>query len=194
MDNNENEKMCSIYVVLTHTGTILSEILKFVTKAKYNHSSISLVRDLSTMYSFGRLNPYFAFWGGYVKESKNFGVFKRFSKTEAAIFLIKIPRRKYSKMRKKLEKMYENRKKYHYNTIGLFAAFFGIYLKRKNDYFCSDFVSEILVDFNLVAPSKLNKIVKPMDFYYIFRKSLIFEGKLSDFNPNLSKSFYLNAF
>ena len=45
-----------IYIVISQTGTILSRILKLVTKAEYNHASISLVPDLNTMYSFVSAN------------------------------------------------------------------------------------------------------------------------------------------
>jgi hypothetical protein len=71
----------TIYIVISQTGTALSRILKFVTGAKYNHASISLVPDLSTMYSFGRLHPRNPFLGGFVVESPHSGTFKRFSGT-----------------------------------------------------------------------------------------------------------------
>ena len=40
---NGNKK---VYIVLSQTGTILSRILKLVTRAPYNHSSITLSEDL----------------------------------------------------------------------------------------------------------------------------------------------------
>ena len=52
---NDNEY---VYVVVSQTGTILSLMLKFFTKAKYNHASISLDNKLDEMYSFGRKYPY----------------------------------------------------------------------------------------------------------------------------------------
>ena len=173
-----------LYLVLSQTGTFLSHILKLFTKSKYNHSSLSLTKDLSTMYSFGRLHPYNAFWGGYVKEGLNEGVYKRFPNTVAAIFIIKVSEENYTAINSRLEEMYTERKKYHYNTFGLFTAIFGIHFKRKNDYYCSDFVSEILTDFGIINKSDLNEIVKPSDFYYIFNNSLIYEGVFKDFDPN----------
>ena len=38
-----------VYIVISQTGTLLSRLLKLVTKAEYNHASISLVPDLNTM-------------------------------------------------------------------------------------------------------------------------------------------------
>ena len=58
-----------IFIVITQTGTMLSRILKRITGAEYNHASLSLSRDLTRMYSFGRRHPYNPFWGGFVIES-----------------------------------------------------------------------------------------------------------------------------
>ena len=66
-----------VYIVISQTGTILSRIIKFLTRKEYNHASISLKDDLSVMYSFGRKNPYNPFLGRFVEESPDFGTFKR---------------------------------------------------------------------------------------------------------------------
>lgn len=77
-----------LYIVLSQTGTMLSRILKFITGAEYNHSSISLSADLTQMYSFGRRNPYNPFLGGFVKESPHTGTFRRFQGTKVIIFAV----------------------------------------------------------------------------------------------------------
>lgn len=58
--------MKKIYIVLTHTGTTLSKIIKNYTNDEFSHVSISLDSELKEMYSFGRLNAYNPFWGGFV--------------------------------------------------------------------------------------------------------------------------------
>ena len=79
-----------IYVAVSQTGTILSRIVKWVTRDKYNHVSISLTEDLSDLYSFGRKNPYNPFRAGFVKESPTSGTFGRFYKTEAVIVELEV--------------------------------------------------------------------------------------------------------
>ena len=54
--------MKKIYIVLTHSGTALSKIIKGFTKDEFSHVSISLDKELNEMYSFGRLNPYNPFY------------------------------------------------------------------------------------------------------------------------------------
>ena len=88
--------MKNIYIVLSQTGTMFSRALKFVTRAKYNHVSISLNESLDTMYSFGRLNAYNPFIGGFVEEGKNKGVFKRFQNTQAMVIELSISEHKYN--------------------------------------------------------------------------------------------------
>lgn len=59
--------MKKIYIVLAHTGTLLSRIIKIRTGAEYTHSSIALDEDLEQMYSFGRKYSYIAFYGRICK-------------------------------------------------------------------------------------------------------------------------------
>ncbi len=188
MTKTTNNDCREMYLVLSQTGSLLSKILKKITKAKYNHSSISLSGDMTNMYSFGRLKLYNAFRGGYVRESINEGMFKRFKDTDAAVFVITISEDTYDGIRERLEEMYRHKDKYRYNTMGLFTAFFGRHLKRKNKYYCSDFVFEVLTDFDIIPPSSFGEIVKPIDFYTHFRDSLIFEGKFCNYSMDAAKT------
>ena len=89
--------MKKIYIVMTQTGTILSRLVKLRTGCEYGHVSIALDENLDKMYSFGRLNPYNPFWGGFVHERINSGTFKRFSKTRARIYSLEIDDEQYEK-------------------------------------------------------------------------------------------------
>lgn len=85
----------TVYIVISQTGTALSRVLKFITGAKYNHASISLVPDLSKMYSFGRTNPYNPVHGGFVVESPHYGTFKRFSGTKVEVLSVSVSEGQY---------------------------------------------------------------------------------------------------
>ena len=82
--------MKRIYIILTYSGTVLSRIVKAYTGAEYSHVSIGLDENLTMMYSFGRLNPYNPFIGGFVHEGINIGTFKRFKNTQTAVYSIMI--------------------------------------------------------------------------------------------------------
>ena len=68
--------MKKVYIVLTNTGTFLSRIVTVYTRKEFSHVSISLDENLNYMYSFGRLNAYNPFIGGFVHESPKYGTFK----------------------------------------------------------------------------------------------------------------------
>ena len=64
-----------IYILLTDTGTWFSKLVKFYTKAPYNHASISLDDNLEELYSFGRKVYFNPLSAGFVKEALNQGVY-----------------------------------------------------------------------------------------------------------------------
>ena len=45
--------MQKIYIMVSYTGTILSNLIRFYTKKEYTHVSISLDVELNELYSFG---------------------------------------------------------------------------------------------------------------------------------------------
>ena len=69
--------MKKIYIMVSYSGTLLSNLIKMYTRKEYTHVSISLDIKLQEMYSFGRIHPYNAFIGGFVREGKNFGTLKK---------------------------------------------------------------------------------------------------------------------
>ena len=48
----------NIYIMISQTNTGCSRILKFFTRAPYNHASIALDENLNSLYSFARQNLY----------------------------------------------------------------------------------------------------------------------------------------
>lgn len=171
-----------IYIVVSQTGTVLSRILKAITHREYNHASISLAEDLHIMYSFGRKNPYNPFWGGFVKESASFGTFKRFSNTKVIVLKLCISAKKYEDMHRFIDYMVENPQNYSYNYWGLWLAAFKINFKSNNKYYCSEFVKDILVRFNVEGGDKLAKIVHPMHFLEMPDTETVYCGKLCDYS------------
>ena len=173
--------MKEIYVVISQTGTVLSRILKIITRDEYNHASISPYGDLDRMYSFGRKHPYNPFWGGFVVESRDFGTFKRFHKTEAQILALQVSEEQYENLCRKLEIMVADRKKYRYNYLGLSLAAFRIHRKWKNHFYCSEFVKEMLLQQQVEGADALPSIVKPMDFCALPHARTVYCGILKEY-------------
>lgn len=172
--------MKKIYIVLTYTGTILSRIVKLYTKKEYSHVSISLDRKLNHMYSFGRLNPYIPFWGGFVRESPDYGTFKRFKDTKSKIFSIDVEEEQYEMIKELIEDIDSNKGNYRFNVLGLVAVMANIHLDRDRCFYCAEFVKYVLdntqIDFGLPD------VIKPDDFQKISNCDEIFTGFLREYN------------
>ncbi len=173
-----------IYIVLSQTGSIISKILKYFTKDKYNHVSISLDENLDEMCSFGRYYAHFAFWGGFVKESIDKGTFRKFKNTESLIIKLKASPEDICGVRDKINEMFSSKKKYRYDMIGVFLAKFGRNKKRKYRYYCSKFVKEILIMNNVLKREDCPEIMKPIDFEYIIGSEFVYEGNLHNYVKN----------
>ena len=173
--NNKN-----IYIILSQTGTILSKILKLLTGAEYNHSSIGLNSDLKQMYSFGRLNPYNPINGGFVVESPSSGTFKRFYKTKVLIVSVCISEQDYLKIQRAINNINRHKDLYHYNYIGLFLAAFHKIHKAERRYYCSEFVRYILKCGDVKGIDLLPGIIKPIDFLSIPHKT-VYCGRLQNY-------------
>ena len=181
--------MNKIYIILTHTGTILSKIIKIFTKDEFSHVSIALDEDLKQMYSFGRLNPYNPFLGGFVHENPKEGTFKRFFRTKACIFSIDVEYGKYLKLNEIIANFERNKKNYKFNTLGLFAIGLHKQLKRKNHFYCAEFVKYVLDNsgINLGLPEKM---IRPEDFKNINIKTIEYKGLLRKYKKqNLLKEY-----
>ena len=175
--------MKKIYIVLAHTGTLLSRIIRMKTGAEYTHSSIALDSDLNEMYSFGRKYSYIAFIGGFVKEGASFGTYKRFYNTEISLYELTITDEQYSKLKEIIEFIKMHKDEYRFNIIGLFLAGFNRKRKQEKTYYCAEFVKTVL-DKSGVDVSNLPEVIKPENFKDLKDAKLIYKGLLKEYNKN----------
>lgn len=168
--------MKKIYIVLTHTGTILSQIIKKYTKDEFSHVSISLDINLKEMYSFGRLNPYNAFWAGFIHEYIDRGTFKRFYNTKTKIYSLEITEEQYENVRDNIIQIQEEKELYKFNMLGLLAVGFHKKIKKEHSFYCAEFIKYVME--NAGIKTKLPEIVKPEHFKNIEGLEEIYSGLL----------------
>lgn len=171
--------MKKVYIVLTHTKTILSRLIKEFTKCEFSHVSISLDVDLNKMYSFGRLNAYNPFFAGFVHEYINKGTFKRFYKTKTKVYSLNVTDEEYVKIENTINQIKAEKEKYKFNIIGLVAA--GVHKKIGNDhsFYCAEFVKYVLE--NAGIKTNLPEIVKPEHFESLEDINEIYYGLLKKY-------------
>ena len=174
--------MKKIFIVLTHTGTAFSRLIRRYTGDTYNHISIALKSDLSEMYSFGRLNPYIFFYGGFVVENPRHGTYKRFKQTIAKILEVPVEEAQYEALIEALAEFVMNKKHFHYNFRGLLKARKHInYQKNTHRFYCSQFVKYLLERSGILPQNSLGEVVTPEDFQLIEGATTVYEGLLREY-------------
>lgn len=171
--------MKKIYIVLTHTGTILSQIIRSYTKDEFAHVSLSLDEELKEMYSFARLHPNNPFFGGFMHEYIDKGTFKKFHKTKTIIYSLEITEEQYKTIENTIREFQENKENYKFNVIGLFAAGFHKKIIKDKSFYCAEFIKYLME--NAKIDTKLPDAVRPEDFKNIDGLQEVYKGLLREY-------------
>lgn len=168
-----------IYILFTDTGTILTRLIKSYTKKTYNHASIAFDAELIEVYSFGRKTAENPFIGGFVREDIHSVLFRQ---ANCAIYSLSLTNDEFQKMYRYIQEIASKKENYRYNFIGLFGVLFKKPIKRKNAFFCSQFVASVLKESKIIDfEEKDLSLVKPSDLTYSANFQLVFEGRLKDY-------------
>lgn len=171
--------MKKIYVILTHTGTALSRLIKVYTRDEFSHVSIALDSELQEMYSFGRLNAYNPFFGGFVHEHIDSGTFKRFKNTNSCVYEVTVTDEEYENIKNTIKYFNDHKNEYKFNFVGLFAVSLNKRITFNNRYYCAEFVKYALDKSGYEL--KLPEIIKPEDFKDIEEAHVVYRGLLRDY-------------
>lgn len=172
-----------IYILLTYTGTLPSKLIKLYTKKTFSHVSISLDKDLTELYSFGRKYLRFPFIGGFIQENPNIGVFALYPDTLCRLYEMKVSKRQYTKIKQEIEKFKAQKSKYNYNFLGLAGLMLNRRIVVKDRFFCSQFVAKVLEDSQVNLFDKASEFVTVEDFnIQLENNPMIFEGNLQKYN------------
>lgn len=172
--------MKSVYLVFTATGTLISKCIGLYTKAKYNHVSLCLDSEINEFYSFGRKIRWFPLIGGFVIEHVDSGIYKAFGETTCAIYRIDINDNEFGLLEKYVKLFIKNKNIFGYNLLGLIGVMINMPMRRKNKYFCTQFVATLLHKCNIHDFGKDPSLVTPQDFYDIDKMIPVYEGRLCD--------------
>lgn len=175
--------MQKIYVILSHSGTKVSKMFYFLTRAKYTHTSICLDDSFTTFYSFARRNINYPIFAGITDEHPNEGIFGIY-KSDCAVYEVTISDEKYENIKNQINHMLNHKKIYTYNFIGIPLIRMRIPIKRKHHFTCTQFVAYILENNDVKIIETPWELAMPQSFKDL-KGDLIFEGKVNDL-PNHS--------
>lgn len=171
-------KKTSIYFIFTDTGTNLSRMINYCTRQSLNHVSIAFDRELTEVYSFGRIQPKNPFSGGFVREDIH-SEFLRNSESE--VYSFELMESESEKILKHIREIEADKGNYRYNFIGLIGVLLQIEIRRKHAFFCSEFVATVVSDIDSIKLKKPTYFVTPSDIRSQIDMKLIYRGRLGDY-------------
>lgn len=180
-----------IYILLSDTGTILTRMIKSYTKQPYNHASIAFDTELNEVYSFGRKTARNPFIGGFVREDLQSVLFRQ---ANCTIYSLTITNDEYKRMHQYIQDIADKKKDYRYNFIGLFGVMFNKPIKRKNAFFCSQFVASVLMENKIIDFEKDPSLTQPSDLPHLGDFQLIYEGRIKDYQNMNSNGKYNESY
>ncbi|MCL6572608.1 MAG: hypothetical protein K6T88_13140 [Bacillus sp. (in: Bacteria)] len=166
-----------IYILFTDTSSWLTKLIKLYTKKPFNHVSLSFDQQLKETYSFGRKRSSNPFIGGFVREEVAEGLLK---KASCEVYSYTILESDYKQMQMKVRQFETEKDLYKYNFLGLFAIIINYDLRRKNAFFCSEFVATILKEKNGVLDKSPN-FCTPQDLMDVEHLQLVYQGLLNSY-------------
>lgn len=169
------EDIYPAYVVLMHTNTEFSNVIKTFTRAEYSHSSISLDTSLRRMYTFNRK-------GFFIEDYKS--EFFQDHEIPFSMYLVPLTKKEFNKLKSRIKWFEKNRDKFVYDTVGCVTAYFGIPNSPQDKYFCSRFVADVL-NYGKGNTGKLVKdpsLVFPSDFINFSFTKLIYTGSFLSYD------------
>lgn len=171
----DDEHKYPIFILLMHTGTPLTKVIKAVTKAEYSHACISFNPGLDPMYSFGEKTKTGESGFGFVSQNTKADFYKH-HKAKYGVYVMFVSKQSRDFMKEKLEYFKKNNDKMKYDCFGLIQVFFNQATDYKNyKYFCSRFVMDIIQ----TGGDKLDKAAslwKPEDIKQLQNISLVNSG------------------
>lgn len=176
-----------VYLLLTDTGSLLSQTIKRFTQQKYNHCSLAFDLELSQTYSFGRKQPWNPINGGFVQEDVHSDFFLT---SDCTVYSLTVTEEQKEKILQFIHQTEQQRNDMRYNFLGLVAANFEIEWQRDYHYFCSEFVATALVAGGVYLPDKPLSFVAPFDLVNNLPLELVFEGTLYEYTQ-LTKGIQL---
>ena len=180
-------KTRTLYIFLVRTNSLFSRVISLFTRTRYTHASIGFNSQCSCLYSFARLYTNLPIPAGFVKESTKTGLLSLSPNAPCAVYRVNVTEQAYEDIKNQLQFMYLNKQRYKYSYMGPIFCFFGLPIRIKNRYFCSQFVAELLAKNHIVRLRKPASLYHPRDIAKMPELELIFEGKLSDLKTSPEK-------
>ena len=172
--NHTNRK---ITILLTRFPDNGSRFISFLTGFYYTHASIGLPEEPDTYYSFVRK--------GFIVEKASRYIRPNWDPLPCQLYELPVSEETYQHIKHMLHSFVERKPNLQYSNIGVFLSLCRIRHKMENQYFCSQFIAEVLTETRAAHIKKDPSLCMPKDLTRLPTNTLIFQGTL----PELVTSF-----
>ena len=169
--HGETTTMKMLYIFLTRSGTLLSNLVYSLTGAQYTHISLAFDEDLSTLYTM--------FPAGPSREYLNRGVFLMRENIPCALYALEVTDEAYTRAKRRTQHMMHHGELYRFNSLGLLLCWMHIRWQRRRHYFCSQFVSEVLQKSGALELPKPSTLMHPSDYAELPELRCLYRGTLA---------------
>lgn len=162
-----------IYILLTRFPDNGSKLVGFLANSYYTHVSIGLEEDLNTFYSFVKKGFLVEKVTRYIKPDRE--------PFPCRLYELKVSEKVYASIEKIIHDFVERKQAYRYTQLGVVLGLLHIPFVKRDHYFCSQFVAEVLKKSEALPLKKHCALYFPRDFVKLSETSLIFQGNLSGY-------------
>lgn len=158
MENNH-----TIIIRMTKYSDLFGKILGKLSHNGFTHTSISIDGD-DTFYSFN---------------SKGFSIEKpkiKIPKCQNGGSLhmkLEISEKKYLEIKNIIDSFIKNKENYKYSKLGVAMCLIKLPIKRKQKYFCSEFVAEIIKNSGIIKLKKKSSYYSPQRLFLELRNHIL---------------------
>ncbi len=179
--------MKTLYIFLSRTDSIVSKIVRLFTKTYYTHASLAFDEELVFLYSSARKKGVKMFPAGPTQESLYRGFFGRDPHTPCVLYALEVSEEVYNKARAEIDFFMDNSDNYKFSVLGVIACKLGIKWQRKNKFFCSQFVAEILKRSGADILAKEPCLTHPRDYEKLPDIEKLFEGTIGEIREKIEE-------
>ncbi len=159
-----------LLVLLTRFPDKGSDVIEFMTGCNFTHASIGLEEDLNTFYTFVTKGFFVEKITRYIKPDR--------APFPCQLYEIEVNEKVYNSTKKLLKSFVDNKRELFYSKLGLVLSLLKIPYKRRNFYFCSHFVADVLKRTDAAKLKKDSALYLPGDLRKLPEMKLNFQGNL----------------
>ena len=185
--------MKPIYIILTKSRSLPSRLIAFCTGDRYTHAALAFDDDFASLYSFARRYASLPLPAGLVEEHLDRGFYRTQRGIPCEILRVMVPEQVYYAAKYRVRDMLCRAEDYRYSVLGLILCRLGIPADRRDRYFCSQFVAQVLSDAGALRLPKPPSLMRPADFadpglFPWGRIECVFSGRLDSLRAELRRT------